>query len=196
MKTPSSFLRFLLSCFVALSCFAILSPANAGDPPTIEEAEDRGVKGLRATFTVDHPRNEVFALLNDLDQFTRIFPNVKSLKVLKTHGNTQDVLYKVDAVLSEAEYTLRRTHQEGEKADVITWNRLSGSAKIIRGSWTLYDLPRQRTKVVYQSYVDVSAVIPTSVVRDIAIGKTEEMIERIRKACDERAQKPSRPPRP
>lgn len=177
---------------VALCVLGTASVAQAQRKPAIQEVEaSDGVKGLKASFQVDQPRDVVFALLDDLDAFPRIFPNVMQVKVLKEDGPTREVYFKVDAVLSEAEYVLRRTSRRGEKRDSITWDLVRGDPTVVRGSWTLIDGDQPgTTKLLYQSFVDVAAVVPTSVVRDIAVGKVEDMADRIRTHARERAAAP------
>lgn len=176
----------LTSVLILLSSAA----AAAAGGVTIKEIEDNGVQGLKASFVVDEPRDVVFETLNDLAGFKTLFPNVLEVKVVRTDGDTRDVYFKVDAVLSEAEYTLRRTAARGKVAHTISWNRLSGDANIIRGSWILVDGKKPgTTRVTYRSFVDVSAFVPTGTVRDIAVGKVHEMVDRVRAACRARAGK-------
>lgn len=173
---------------LALALLLTSVPAVAADGVTIKEVEDNGVKGLKASFVVEQPRDVVFETLNDLSGFKTLFPNVLEVKVVREKGATRDVYFKVDAVLSEAEYTLRRKAQRGKVAHTISWNRLSGDANVIRGSWILVDGKKEgTTKVTYRSFVDVSAFVPTGTVRDIAVGKVHEMVDRVRAACKKRA---------
>jgi hypothetical protein len=182
--------RFLVVSCVALTASWLWAvPALAQQKPIIQEVEDaQGVKGLKAAFTVEQPRDVVFGLLNDLDAFPKLFPNILELKVVARDGDSADIYYKVDAVLDEAEYTLRRTVKRGPKADRIAWDLLSGDPLVVRGSWTITDGDAPgTTKLLYQSYVDVAAYVPTSMVRDTAIGKVEEMVQRIRTFSAQRA---------
>ncbi len=178
----------LVGVAVALGVIAAAPQVARADEVVVKEAEDKGVKGLRASFTVEQERAVVFAVLNDLDAFLKLFPEIKSFKVVREEGESRDIHFKVDAVLAEAEYTLRRTTRRGAQVDAISWNRLSGDANVIRGAWILTDGPRPgTTKVDYQSYVDVSAVVPTALVRDVAMDKVQQMVKRLRDACDARA---------
>lgn len=191
LKPGPALAPMMLAVWVAAGCFALgfSDSAYAQGGVQIDEVESDGVKGLKATFQVNQPREVVFSMLNDLEQFMKIFPNVLAFKVLSRKGNSLDVHYRIDAVLAEAEYTLRRKFLRKGGYDLISWNRLSGDANVIKGSWLLTDGKQSgTTNVVYQSYVDVSAVVPTSTVRSIAIGKVEDMVVRVRKACDVKAQ--------
>ena len=186
MRAPS---RLILPFVAALLALSFCVEAAASDV-VIKEDESQGVNGLIATFTIAESRDIVFETLNDIKGFKKIFPNVLEVKVVSEKEGSRDVFFRVDAVLSEASYTLRRVHKTGKIAHIISWNRLSGDANVIRGSWTLTDGAKEgTTKVVYRSYVDVSAIVPTSTVRSIAMGKVEEMVVRVRQACKERAAK-------
>ncbi|MBH25044.1 MAG: hypothetical protein CMH57_11420 [Myxococcales bacterium] len=197
MRRPSP-LTTLLCPLVALALLAA-SPASAeeqAEDVRIEELEDPdGVKGLRATFVVEQPRAVVFETINELNSFMKLFPNILAFKVLKTQGASRDVYFKIDAVIAEAEYVLRRIGKRGKHADTIVWDRLSGDAEVIRGAWILTDgAAPGTTKVIYQSFVDVAAVVPTGLIRSIAIGKVKEMVVRVRDGCDARARTQKRAP--
>lgn len=186
--------KLLLAAGLALLPLAAAAPAHAQPPVKITEDESQGVKGLIATFTVDQPRDVVFDVLNDLSRFKQIFPNVLEVKVVREDERSRDVFFRVDAVISEASYTLRRTANRSDTADILSWNRLSGDANVIRGSWTLTDGKKEGTTLLtYRSYVDAGAFIPTSTVRSIAISKVEEMVGRVTKACDARAAELKKP---
>ena len=162
--------------------------AEPSNGVVIKELEQDGVKGLSATFEIAQPRDVVFKTIDHLPSFTKLFPNILAYKVLKTKGNTRDVYFRVDAVLAEAEYTLRRKSVPGQHVDTITWNRISGDANVIRGAWVLSKGKKTgTTQVVYKSFVDVAMLIPTATVRSMAIGKVHDMVRRVRDASAENA---------
>jgi ribosome-associated toxin RatA of RatAB toxin-antitoxin module len=180
----------LFVCALVVFATASLGGVAAADDLVVKEADDRGVKGLKATFSVMQTRDTVFETINDLPSFMKLFPEIKSFKVLRQKDNIRDVHFEVDAVLANAQYTLRRTASRGKTVDVISWNRLSGDANIIRGAWILEDGKKPgSTKITYQSFVDVSAVVPTAIVRNVAMDKVEQMVKRLRGACAARARK-------
>lgn len=170
--------------------------------PVVEalEAPD-GVKGLRAVFDipvaaeVDIERDVDACLetLWDVRRFRTIFPDVKSLDVLapaaeKVPTATQlDVKFTVDAVLQTTTYTLRRTIDRSARK--IEWQRIAGDVPTIRGSWAVTAVSAQDhsaapvVRVTYTSFVDVGYFVPTGMVRDIAMGKVNEMATRVRVAC-------------
>jgi carbon monoxide dehydrogenase subunit G len=175
---------------LTISMGALPGAALCAEGVEIVEAESEGIKGLVATFEVSQPRAVVFETLNDTKGFKDIFPKIHEVKVVREEGTTRDIFFRVDAVFADASYTLRRVYERGPSMDVIVWNRLSGDANVIRGSWTLTDAKKPGvTKVVYRSFVDVSAVVPMALVRSVAISNVHEMVDRVRAACDRRAAK-------
>lgn len=176
--------------------------AIAMQNPVVEalEAPD-GVKGLRAVFDIPQLTSEAEAdacldTLWDVRRFRAIFPDVKSLEVLapapdKVPTATQlDVKFTVDAVLQTTTYTLRRTIDRA--ARTIEWRRIAGDVPTIRGSWAVTVVsPKDHsalpvtpiTRITYTSFVDVGYFVPTGMVRDIAMGKVNEMAARVRAAC-------------
>jgi ribosome-associated toxin RatA of RatAB toxin-antitoxin module len=173
-----------------IGAIALSGGVAAADDLVVKEADDRGVKGLRATFSVTESRDIVFETINDLPSFMKLFPEIKSFKIVREKDNVRDVHFKVDAVISDAEYTLRRRATRKKGVDVISWNRISGDANVIRGAWILEDgQAAGTTKISYQSFVDVSAVVPTAIVRNVAMDKVEQMVKRLRGACAKRAAK-------
>jgi hypothetical protein len=166
--------------------------------PVVEplEAPD-GVKGLRAVFDVPvSSEADVDACLEtlwDVRRFRSIFPDVKSLEVLapapdKVPMATQlDVKFTVDAVFQTTTYTLRRTIDRTAKK--IEWVRIAGDVPTIRGSWAVTSVSSKDhsaapvVRVTYTSFVDVGYFVPTGMVRDVAMGKVNEMAKRVRSAC-------------
>jgi ribosome-associated toxin RatA of RatAB toxin-antitoxin module len=177
---------------VAALCIAVAEGAPADgtrasaieltSPPRIEPLEREGVKGLRASFFVAAPPEHVFATLWDVKRFKDVFPDIHSLEVVRDGGEQLDVKFFVNAVLSDVTYTLRRTRDA--KARTISWQSIAGDVRSIHGSWTVRTTADPNiSEVVYTSFVDVIAIVPTALVRDTAIKKTNEMAVRVRGAC-------------
>lgn len=140
-----------------------------------------GIKGLRATFYVAAPPDRVLDVLWDVRRFPEMFPDIKDMKVLAGRDAQLDVRFRVDAVLAEVTYTLRRTVDRERR--LIRWREIAGDLERVRGSWRVEATDDPGTsRVTYASFVSVSAFVPESVYRDIAIGKVEELTERVRAA--------------
>jgi hypothetical protein len=60
---------------------------------------------------------------------------------------------------------------------------VEGDLRDIIGSWTLHQQGESQCRVVYESFVDASVLVPTSVIRKVAKAKLNEMVGRVRQAC-------------
>lgn len=164
---------------IALAALVALAAA-APDAPAVKELSRDGVKGLSATFRVDAPPDHVLAVLWDVDRFRAIFPDIKRLEVLARTERSVDARFFVDATLAEVSYTLRRTVDPTKRR--IEWRSVAGDVKSIYGSWDV--APDGAGSIVtYTSFVDVGRFVPTALVRDLALGKVEQMAARVRRAC-------------
>ena len=148
----------------------------------IEEVSKRGIKGVRATFSLAHPADLVTSLMWDVDRFAKLFPDIKELKLISSADNSQDVHYRIDAVYKEVQYTLRRVRNDRDNGADIEWQMLKGDLRNIIGAWRITSSGENGCGVVYESYVDASVLVPTSMIRKVAKTKIREMVDRVRRA--------------
>lgn len=201
MLTP-----LLLSTLLAASPTEAEAARLANKPPAKEEVTSDakregigGIRGAKATFLVAADRDVVLETLWDVEAFPEIFPDIDEMKILKKEDDRVDVHFEVDAVVTNAEYNLRR--RLNRKSGEIRWQEFGeGDVKHIRGSWTVKKGPRPGyALVIYSSYVDVGRFVPDGPVRALAIRKIDEMAERVRGAVGKRVAKAkakTKPPRP
>lgn len=160
--------------------------AQVAAPPVLERVTSRheqtgidGLDGVRATFWIAAPVAATLELLWDVEQFRRVFPEIRSVRVLRRTARELDVEFGVDAVLAEVKYTLRRTLDP--EAAAIRWMEIGGDLEHVRGSWQVHPTETAGvSKVVYESYVSVANFIPESLYRDLAIGKLNALAQRVR----------------
>ena len=150
---------------------------------TIEEVKRGRINGVRATFRVDFDYEHVANTMWDLERFARIFPDILELRVLSEAEDEQEVLYRIDAVYKELSYVLRRVRRRTDSSVEISWKMLKGDLRDIIGSWTLHTDGDGRCRVVYESFVDASVLVPTRVIRKVAKAKLHEMVGRVNQAC-------------
>ena len=155
-------------------------PAALAEPKVAALVAPDDVKGLRGTFRVNAPADMVLQTLWDVARFRSIFPDIKSLEVLRSSEFDVDAKFTVDAVLATVTYSLRR-HLD-RTARTIVWKNIGGDLKIVRGGWTVVPVDATSCDVIYTSFVDVGTFVPTGMVRDIAMGKVKEMATRVRAA--------------
>jgi ribosome-associated toxin RatA of RatAB toxin-antitoxin module len=148
----------------------------------IEEVSKRGIKGVRATFSLAQSADLVTNLMWDVDQFAKLFPDIKELRLISSEGNSQDVHYRIDAVYKEVQYTLRRVRNDRDNGADIEWKMLKGDLRDIIGAWRITASGESGCGVIYESYVDASVLVPTSMIRKVAKTKIREMVDRVRRA--------------
>ncbi len=158
------------------------SPVAADGVDVVELADADGVPGLRATFVVDAPADVVLDLLWAGARFRSIFPDIKALDVVaRPDDRTVDVRFFVDAVVATPTYTLRRSLDRGRRR--VAWVSVGGDLKKIVGAWTVAPLSAGRSRVIYESYVDVGVVGVSSVYRSLVVGRVEQMAARVQRAA-------------
>jgi carbon monoxide dehydrogenase subunit G len=151
---------------------------------TVRETKDaEGTQGLEAEFEVAAPRALLLDLLWDTKNFPELFPEVLEVHVLATEGERMSVEYAVDAVLKRVRYRLERTRDR--EAGVIAWRETGGDLKRVRGEWRMAEAAGG-THLTYRAFVAVGYFVPTSVVRDVAMRKVGEMVERVRRVAEAR----------
>ena len=149
----------------------------------IEEVSKRGIKGIRATFSLPQAPQPVIEMMWDVDRFARLFPDIRELRLVSGEGNSQDVYYRINAGPKEIEYTLRRTRHDRDNGADLEWKMLKGDLRDIIGAWRISASGDSACVVVYESYVDASVFLPTSVIRKAAKAKVREMVDRVRRAA-------------
>jgi len=163
------------------------SPSPAEGLDVVELADPEGVPGLRAIFVVDAPADVVLDLLWDVARFRSIFPDIKALDVVaRPDDRTVDVRFFVDAVVATPTYTLRRSLDRGRRR--VAWVSIGGDLKKIVGAWTVAPVSPGRSRVIYESFVDVGVVGVSSVYRSVVVGRVEQMAARVRGAARVAAQ--------
>lgn len=138
-----------------------------------------GVQGVRAMFTVTASRERIWSVFVDYDHFPRFFPGIKDLKVLEQDEKSAKVAFYTPVAFMHYRYVLHRRYVEPGRR--LTWTRLSGSFKSIDGSWEIRDTPRSGVSlVVYESFVNIGQLVPTTLVQRGALRRVQDMGLRLR----------------
>lgn len=163
-------------------------PRCAQAPQVSEVKDEAGTRGIEIRFAVAGDPDSLLALLWDVRGFPRLYPDIKEFQVVGTGDGdpprSLDVAYRIDAVVKELRYVLRRVLDP--EARTITWTELSGDLRRVRGGWWI--LPAERpglSLVTYRAFVDVGRFVPTSLVAKAARRKASEMVERVRQVAAE-----------
>jgi hypothetical protein len=151
---------------------------------TRDVTDPEGTKGLEAIFEVATLPDVLLELLWAPANFGRLFPDIKEARVVAGEGVTLDIAYRIDAVIREVSYVLRRTLDR--EARTILWREIGGDLRRVRGGWKLEPSAQTgATLITYTAFVDVGRFVPTALVRDGAKRKLGEMIARVRRVAAE-----------
>lgn len=156
------------------------SSAAAQESILIEDVtNDRGVKGLKATFQLAASREAIWQLLTDYDRYTETFKGIRRLKVINQDETGARVRFTIKAAFLTFEYTLQRDYVR--PFELITWHRTGGDFRHLSGGWMI--LPGSSEgihEVIFESFVDVGFLVPTALVRNRAAKELEKTVSRMR----------------
>jgi ribosome-associated toxin RatA of RatAB toxin-antitoxin module len=163
-------------------------PRCDASPEIREVTDETGTRGIEVRFHLAVPADWLLELLWDVDQFARLFPDVKDHAVVRRGPGEQptelDVRYRVNAVVTELSYVLRRTLDRAARS--ITWRELSGDLRRVRGGWWTEPTDADGvTLATYRAFVDPGRLIPTRLVARGARRKAGEMVDRLRRVTAE-----------
>jgi hypothetical protein len=151
---------------------------------TRDVTDEVGTKGLEAVFEVDVAADPLLEILWSPSNFGRLFPDIKESRVVASGETELDVAYRVDAVVREVSYVLRRTLDR--TARTVAWREIGGDLRRVRGAWRVELAGRPgASRVTYTAFVDIGRFVPTALVRDGAKRKLDEMVARVRRVAAE-----------
>lgn len=151
--------------------------------------DEAGTRGIEVVFAVAAPPDVLLALLWDVANFPRLFPDIQEVAVVgRGEGDpprSLDLSYRIDAVVKELRYVLRRVLDPVARS--ITWTELSGDLRRVRGGWWIAATDRPEVSMVtYRAFVDVGRFVPTALIAKAARKKAAEMVARVRAVAAER----------
>ena len=143
----------------------------------------QGVKGLRGTFQIQASREAIWDLLTDYDRYTETFKRIHSLEVINEDEAGALVRFKIKVLFLSFDYTLQRDYERPYER--LTWHRTEGDFRQITGSWEIMQGPTQDVQtVVFESFVDVGYMVPTTMVRSRAAKELETTVKLMRERLE------------
>lgn len=161
-------------------------PRASAAPEIREVSDEQKTRGIEVVFHVAVPADVMVETLWDVDNFPALFPDIKEHAVERVGPGDPpteiDVRYRVDAVVKEVRYVLRRTLAEDGRS--FTWREVSGDLRRVRGGWYVEqsDVPGL-CRVTYRAFVDIGRFVPTRLVAKGARRKAGEMVTRVRQVA-------------
>jgi ribosome-associated toxin RatA of RatAB toxin-antitoxin module len=189
-----------LLCFAAVTAATALAPRWAqAQGETLDEGKimvgTRAVPGsdtpevvVRAVFNT--PRERVWQLVTNCNDFTRTMPRIKASKELSREGDrvvcrvTVDMPFPVSDLTAVTEAVHSKTAEKWQRR----WQLRSGDYKYNQGSWSLspYKGSDTRTLVVYRALAVPKTWIPAWIRTRAQKSTMPEMIEKLRRLSGHR----------
>lgn len=135
--------------------------------------------GVKAVFLLSGSRSEIWAMLNDYNNYVKIYGGIDSLKVLESNSCGAMVEFWSDAIIKKIHFVLFRKYDTFEYK--LSWHRVSGDMEIIDGSWEIFDSPVPEKKMlIYKTFIKQNSSIATILIRKGAMIKAKSMCKRLR----------------
>src|SRR5690349_6874291 len=98
--------------------------------------------------TIDAPRDEVYAVLADVEGYARLFPPTRSVEILEEGDGHQIARLVVDVAGEEQSWVTRRDLDDARR--VIAYRQLETAALVghMGGEWRAFELDERRTQLV------------------------------------------------
>lgn len=112
-----------------------------------------GRVGGSASLDLDHPIDEVWAVVSDFDHLAEWQGTIGEIEVLERDGQGRGTLVTtaIDAKVKVLRSTARVTYAEPTS---VVWRQERGDLAGLAGSWTLEDLGDGRTRATYELRID------------------------------------------
>lgn len=128
------------------------------------------------TVEIDAPRDQVYAVIEDVPSSDVWNPSLKSVEVLETdsEGRAGLVNMKADALVKETNQRVRFSYQP---PGGMSWTQEKGDAKSLDGTWELVELDGGRTRATYALDVDPGRILGM-LLRGPIEGKVKEFLSK------------------
>ena len=111
--------------------------------------------------------DQLMSVILDYERYPEFLPDMESVRVLERDGDEASVEFQLN-LIQHVRYVLRLKQ---ESPTVVRWSLEEGMLRQSDGSWDLHSLPDGRTHATYEVDVEVSALLPASIVNRL-VGKT------------------------
>jgi len=155
-------------------------PVFEGKVLVEEVKHSTGIPGLRATFVIHSTREAIWKALTDYVNFRKIFDGIDKMEVSNQDKTGVTIEFWISVLFFEFNYVLQKTYERPGRE--LSWIRVSGDLKDIRGRWLIEDTSKENIYIVkYESYIDVGNFVFNAGARFFARNKAKSMAIRLRK---------------
>jgi ribosome-associated toxin RatA of RatAB toxin-antitoxin module len=141
----------------------------------------------RRSVVVNVPPDKFYAVISDYESYSKFIPEMRSVRVLKTTGNIQQVAFEIELQVmgftKKVHYTLEFTNSP---PDHVRWRLLeSNLIKSNNGGWTLKPTgDGQKTDALYQIELKLGALVPGAVSTFLAEQSLPKLLEQFKKRAE------------
>jgi|APLak6261663012_1056037.scaffolds.fasta_scaffold02601_3 coenzyme Q-binding protein COQ10 len=142
---------------------SISQKLNNGEIVIEDNVKSSKSGSVKMSFIVDAPPEKVWDLLINYDRWTSFMPDLEKIIIKENKPNYAIVYVKAKAPLGiDISYTLRRLYNK--KDYLITWTMLEGKAKEVEGSWQIFPINQNKTKLIYTNFVDLGFMVSPKII--------------------------------
>ncbi len=135
------------------------------------------------SIVINAPVDACFAVIADVERYPEFLPEVKKIKTSNRKGNEVDAQYEADFKVKIIKYTVRLKE---EKPNKLSWTYVDGEfMKDNHGGWVL-EAQGDQTKATYSITVEVSRLVPNSVVTMLTESQLPTLLENFKKRIESR----------
>lgn len=136
--------------------------------------DDQGIPGIQARFTISGTREELWGMLTDYVNFSQIYCGIDSVLLINENEYGARVRIYQDVKIRKLQFVLHRIYENPGYR--LSWERVSGDLKMVKGSWDILDTPEDDKKlVVYTSYFKYGGMVPARLSRNWAMKEVQIM---------------------
>jgi coenzyme Q-binding protein COQ10 len=136
---------------------------------------------------VNVPPDKFFAVISDYESYPKFIPEMRSVRVLKTTGNIQQVAFEIEiqvmAFTKRVHYTLEFTNNPPVG---VRWHLLeSNLVKSNDGGWSLKaTADGQRTDATYNIELKLGALVPKAISTFLADQSLPKLLEQFKNRAE------------
>lgn len=137
-----------------------------------------GHKIVRCAMVLDHPLDQVWAVVTDYEHFPEIFSTLRSARAESAGDGTVRLSGEARAFFTVWPFDIVIRHQITPDRRSASWTGEGDRVRMVHGSWTLTPAGPNRTLLVYASEVEVPGY-PGWFVRNVLLTRQPKVLQAV-----------------
>jgi ribosome-associated toxin RatA of RatAB toxin-antitoxin module len=132
---------------------------------SVNQAEGPARGTVEATILIEAPVDLIWRIMNDCEEIPNFIPGIEKCEVLESGENWEFIRHEIKWIwlFPRLSYVFRADYLPKRE---ISFNRISGDLREMKGSWRLIPAESSGTFVRYRVYLDPGFLIPQWLVRN------------------------------